>query len=72
MRASELYKVTSGVRKVGGSSLVTFHRMLELRTGELAAECEMTSVYFDLAARASCPLPQALREAALARLQAAP
>jgi acyl-CoA thioester hydrolase len=42
LRASELYKVTSGVRKVGGSSLVTFHRMLELPTGELAAECEMT------------------------------
>jgi acyl-CoA thioester hydrolase len=63
-----LYRVASGIDKVGRSSLVTHHRMFELETGALAAECEMTSVYFDLAARASAPLPQSLGDAARALL----
>ena len=42
--------------------------MFALETGELAAACEMTSVYFDLSARESCPLPQPLRDAAVALL----
>jgi len=71
LRPGDLYKVSSGVRKIGGTSLITLHRLFKLRTGELAAECDMTSVYFDLAARASCPLPQAVRDAARACLQAA-
>ena len=66
--ASSLYRITSGVDKVGRSSLVTRHRMFEMESGALAAECEMTSVYFDLAARASAPLPQALGDAARAFL----
>ena len=63
-----LYLVASGIDKVGRSSLVTHHRMFELETDALAAECEMTSVYFDLAARASAPLPQSLGDAARALL----
>jgi len=66
--AGALYKVLSGIGKVGRSSLVTVHRMLASDNDGLAAECEMTSVYFDLAARASFPLPQALRDAAMALL----
>lgn len=66
--AGSLYRITSGVDKVGRSSLVTLHRMFEMESGALAAECEMTSVYFDLAARASAPLPQSLGDAARALL----
>ena len=66
--AGALYRVMSGIDKVGRSSLVTRHRMYEAETGALAAECEMTSVYFDLAARASVPLPQSLGDAARALL----
>jgi len=62
--AGALYRVASGVDKVGRSSLVTRHRMFEMESGDLAAECEMTSVYFDLAARVSAPLPQSLSNAA--------
>ena len=66
--AGALYRVASGVDKVGRSSLVTRHRMFEMESGDLAAECEMTSVYFDLAARVSAPLPQSLSNAARALL----
>jgi acyl-CoA thioester hydrolase len=66
--AGTLYRISSGVDKVGRSSLVTRHRMIEMESGALAAECEMTSVYFDLAARASAPLPQSLGDAARALL----
>lgn len=62
--AGALYRIISGVGKVGRSSLVTVHRMYAAATEELAAKCEMTSVYFDLSARTSYPLPQSLREAA--------
>ena len=62
--AGALYRVASGVDKVGRSSLVTRHRMFEMESGDFAAECEMTSVYFDLAARVSAPLPQSLSNAA--------
>lgn len=68
LAAGMLYRVASSVEKVGRSSLVTRHRMFELDSGELAAECEMTSVYFDLAARVSAPLPQSLGDAARALL----
>jgi acyl-CoA thioesterase FadM len=63
--------VMSGIGKVGRSSLVTIHRMVASEDDELAAECEMTSVYFDLSTRASCPMPQSLREAAMALLPVA-
>ena len=66
-----LYKVLSRIGKVGRSSLVTVHRMFASDTDELAVECEMTSVYFDLNARASCPLPDSLRNAAIALLATA-
>jgi acyl-CoA thioester hydrolase len=68
LAAGALYRILSGVAKVGRSSVVTIHRMFALETGELAAECEMTSVFFDLSARESCPLPQPLRDAAMALL----
>jgi acyl-CoA thioester hydrolase len=66
--AGALYRVTSNIEKVGRSSLVTRHRMFEMESGELAAECEMTSVYFDLVARAGAPLPQSLGDTARALL----
>lgn len=66
--AGALFRISSGVDKVGRSSLVSHHRMFEMESDALAAECEMTSVYFDLAARASAPLPQSLGDAARALL----
>jgi acyl-CoA thioester hydrolase len=69
LRAGHLYRVLSDVRKIGQSSLVTHHRMFELGTGELSAECEMISVYFDLEARTSCPIPEMLRNEVCSRIK---
>jgi acyl-CoA thioester hydrolase len=68
LRAGALYHATSCVKRVGNSSLVSVHRLFESETGELAAAVEMTSVYFDLKARKSRPLPEAIRAAAIAKL----
>lgn len=62
--AGALYRVVSGILRIGRSSLVTRHRMFAVADDALSAECEMTSVYFDLSARISHPLPQPMREAA--------
>jgi acyl-CoA thioester hydrolase len=67
-----LYRVASTIRKVGRSSMVTYHRMFGTDENTLSAECEMTSVYFDRSNRVSCPLPTALRDAAVALISPAP
>ena len=67
-----LYRVASTICKVGRSSLVTLHQMFGAEENTLSAECEMTSVYFDLSNRVSCPIPMALRDAAVALISSAP
>ena len=64
LRAGELFHIDSGVLKVGNNSLVTVHRAINSESGEMAAEVEMTSVYFDLGERKSAPLPQEIKAAA--------
>lgn len=64
LRAGELFHVESGIRKIGRSSLVSRHTMVRTDGGEVAAELEMTSVYFDLKARVSKTIPDAIRVAA--------
>lgn len=64
LRAGELFHAESSVMKVGDTSLVTCHRIVQTEGGELSAEVEMTSVYFDLDGRASRPLPAGIRAAA--------
>jgi acyl-CoA thioester hydrolase len=63
---SELYAVRSHVVKVGRTSLVSMHRLLSIGEGFVAAECEMTSVYFDLKVRKAMPIPGSLRDGAAA------
>jgi len=55
LRVGELFAVTSSIKKIGCSSVVTWHVMRGVPTGDLVAECEMTSVHFDLGARVSIP-----------------
>ena len=61
LRAGAPFAIDSHVADCGASSLVTNHKMIDVTTGELAAEAEMTSVHFDLIARKSTPLPDAFR-----------
>jgi acyl-CoA thioester hydrolase len=64
LTAGQLFHAESSVQKVGKSSLTTQHRILESETAAVAAEVEITSVYFDLLNRVSQPLPPIIRSAA--------
>jgi acyl-CoA thioester hydrolase len=64
LRAGELFHVESAVIKVGDTSLLTHHCILNTERREPAAELEMTSVYFDLEKRVSRPVPADIRSAA--------
>lgn len=64
LRAGELYHAHSTVLKTGQTSLVTVHRIFNSELQVLAAEVEMTSVYFDLEKRVSLPIPDEIRAAA--------
>jgi acyl-CoA thioester hydrolase len=64
LRAGDLYHIESVIHRLGRNSLVTRHVLVDTNGGEAAAELEMTSVYFDLEARASTPIPEEIRLAA--------
>ncbi len=59
-----LFEIQSSVVKVGRTSLITRHRLTNKADGALCAELLAVSVYFDLAARQSLPLPTAIVAAA--------
>ena len=60
LRVGDLYTVDSEVIEVGKSSFRSKHRLLA-RSGEVAAELLMTSVYFHLKERKSIPIPDSIR-----------
>jgi acyl-CoA thioester hydrolase len=63
LRIGDLFKVESRVTGVGNSSLKT-HHVLYGKHSAVAAEVHMTSVYFDLEARRSKPIPERVKAAA--------
>jgi acyl-CoA thioester hydrolase len=64
LKVGALFHAESRLVRIGNTSLVTHHRIVATESGELAAENEMTSVYFDLEKRESRRLPPELRVAA--------
>lgn len=50
---------------------MTRHRIVEAESREIAAEAEITSVYFDLERRTSKPVPPEIRAAAEHAMKAA-
>jgi acyl-CoA thioester hydrolase len=60
LKVGDLFSVRSQVVKVGNSSLVTHHDLLNIE-GQICADIEMTSVYFNLTKRESMSLPDAVR-----------
>ncbi len=64
LRAGQLYHVSSSVSRIGKSSLVSRHRLIRTEDDVLAAEVEITSVYFDLKQRVSRPIPAVIRTSA--------
>ncbi|OWU86765.1 hypothetical protein ATO6_04215 [Oceanicola sp. 22II-s10i] len=55
--------VTSELVKLGGKSMTVLHRMTDAATGDVLAEAETVTVYFDLKARKAAPIPDHFREA---------
>lgn len=51
--------------KLGGKSITTRYRMVNLATGKTAATLESVTAFFDLTARAAIPLSAEMREAAV-------
>ena len=54
--------VESGLLRIGKSSITALHTMRDVETGEVSATSEKITVYFDLEARASAPLPDDMRD----------
>ena len=54
--------VESGLIRVGKSSIIARHIMSDVETGEVSATSEKITVYFDLEARASAPIPDEKRD----------
>lgn len=68
LRAGDLVTLRTGLLHVGTSSLRVFHRMSNAGTGELVATLDQLGVHLDMDARRPAPLPETLRERALALL----
>ena len=68
LRAGALVRVRSGLIHVGKSSIRILHRMTDARTGALVATLDQAGVCLDLTARRPAPLPEDLRERAMAML----
>ena len=64
LKAGSLFHVVSAVRSVGTTSLTTSHVLYHSESGTISAECEIVSVYFDLARRVGKPIPDGVRHAA--------
>ena len=71
LHAGQLFSVESTVVRIGNSSLVSAHSLSEAASGVIAAEIEMTSIYFDLEKRTSRALPPSIRQAAKQMLASA-
>lgn len=60
VRLGELFRITTGLKRIGKTSLVFMHRMVNPAGTDLHATMEVVTVYFDLQARRAAPLPDNL------------
>jgi acyl-CoA thioester hydrolase len=56
--------IRTGVIQIGNSSITTRHEMTDLSGEQIHASYQLKTVYFDLAARKSKPIPDAYRKVA--------
>lgn len=59
--AGAIARLEGQVLRVGSKSVTLRLEMLEERSGQLLASCEVVEVFFDMQARQSRPIPSALR-----------
>jgi len=63
-----LFEIRSGIVRIGNTSLTARHRLTSKADGGLCAELLAVTVYFDLAARQSRALPEAILRGAAEHL----
>ena len=63
-----LWPIESTLLRVGRSSITALHTMRDSETGVVAATSEKITVYFDLEARETTPVPDDMRDALTAFL----
>jgi acyl-CoA thioester hydrolase len=68
--AGDTVTIRSRVLEVRGKAIRFEHLMAAGTESEPAATCELVGVHLDRASRQACPLPEEVRERALARLKA--
>lgn len=61
LKAGELLEITGGISAIGNSSFTAHYVMTNKLTGETAATMMAKLIYFDLVARKSMPLTEALK-----------
>ena len=62
LKAGELVEIYGGISHIGNSSFTTLYEMKNKHTGKVAATMTAKLIYFDLVARKSLPLDDALKE----------
>lgn len=64
VRPGSLVTIKSSTKRIGRTSLVSTHTMLDAASQEICAVCEIITVQLDLSARRAVPLLPELREGA--------
>ena len=64
VRCGELFKIKTGLVKIGTTSLTFLHQMFDPAETMMHATMEVVTVYFDLERRRAVALPDNLRQAA--------
>ena len=62
LKAGELIEISGGISQMGNSSFTANYQMANKHTGELAATMMAKLIYFDLVARKSIPLSDAMKD----------
>jgi acyl-CoA thioester hydrolase len=70
MFAGDVIEIRTRVLKIGDRSMRFRHEMHDAVSGETTATCEMTAVHLDNETRRALPWPEAVRTAALRRIEA--
>jgi len=62
LKAGELIEISGGISHIGNSSFTANYQMTNKHSGELAATMMAKLIYFDLVARKSMPLSDAIKD----------
>jgi len=70
VHAGDMLEIYSRPLEVTNKTIRFSHEMFNAETGEISATCELVGVHLDIKSRKSVPLPDSIRENALAMMNA--